>query len=217
MPEEPAGGDTSGANKDLAFLGCVRCAFAFCRSCFVILTDLNGDCRPFFRTGTRSSGSPSRPMRSDRDRGAPLSICNKQSLRPCTGIRLRLALSFYRMYLWDIVTAHHSFKQEQEHQQQSHWHSLSLPSLQSLSRTPHCLSRPNLSSVCTAGLRHVVLWIPFRSNTYTNLLTQLLQLARVCVRLSSGPSPSPRILSVTQVLEHACHRNRVQTLKESRQ
>ena len=34
VPEEPAGGDSSGANKDLAFLGYVFYAprFAFCRS-----------------------------------------------------------------------------------------------------------------------------------------------------------------------------------------
>lgn len=63
VPEEPAGADNSGTNKDLAFLGCVGPPrFRFCRS--LTFNGPRGDCR--VRTGTRSSGSPSRPTRSDR-------------------------------------------------------------------------------------------------------------------------------------------------------
>lgn len=59
VPEEPAGTDAAGSNKDLAFLGCVL-------SPALLPVKLEAHaCVPLIRADTRSSGSRSRRRRSD--------------------------------------------------------------------------------------------------------------------------------------------------------
>lgn len=89
VPEEPVGGDTSGANKDLAFLG-----YVVSLRVLSILVYINGLERGLsLWTGTHSSGSLSHRMRSDRDRGAPsIYTYNKLTLTTSTWHRLEISL-----------------------------------------------------------------------------------------------------------------------------
>lgn len=152
VPEEPAGADTSGANKDLAFLGCVPS---------LLLPAHSAHPRP---AGTPSSGSPSRPPRSDpaRDKHGTNTGAHRDTRPPRhhahPAARHRIANTSTSTLCFPVLL-----------QQQQYRLRNTTPHLSRLSRAlwfVPCLSRPNHSSVrSAAGLRHVNTLDSRRSNT----------------------------------------------------